>query len=79
MKRKPMIAANWKMHKITSEAKEFMAELLPMIAGLNDVDVLICPPFPLIATVDKGREDSNVLLGAQNMYFEEKGAFIVEE
>lgn len=78
MSRRPLIAANWKMHKTTQEAKLFMSELLPKIADLKEVDVLICPPYPLIFPVDQAREGSKVLLGAQNMYFEEKGAFTGE-
>ncbi len=78
MTRRPLIAANWKMHKTNQEAKDFMTELLPLITDLKDVDVLVCPPFTLISTVDQGREGSKVLLGAQNMYFEEKGAFTGE-
>jgi triosephosphate isomerase len=73
-----MIAANWKMHKTTQEAKSFMAELLPKVADVKERDILICPPFTLIDAVDQGRDGSNVLLGAQNMYFEEKGAFTGE-
>jgi triosephosphate isomerase len=45
MSRRPLIAANCKMHKITREARLFMSELLPKIAGLKDVDVLVCPHF----------------------------------
>ncbi len=78
MTRRPLIAANWKMHKTSQEAKSFMAELLPKIMDVKERDVLICPPFPLIYPVDQGRQGSNVLLGAQNMYFEEKGAFTGE-
>ncbi|HMM61042.1 MAG TPA: triose-phosphate isomerase, partial [Candidatus Rifleibacterium sp.] len=78
MSRRPLIAANWKMHKTNQEAKAFMAELLPKIADLKHVDVLVSPPFTLINAVDQGREGSQVLLGAQNMYFEEKGAFTGE-
>ncbi len=78
MSRRPLIAANWKMHKNTGEARQFMTELLPKIADLKDVDVLICPPFPLIFQVDQCRDGSKVLLGAQNMHFEEKGAFTGE-
>jgi triosephosphate isomerase len=73
-----MIAANWKMHKTNQEAKTFMAELLPKVSDVKERDVLICPPFTLIQSIDEGRDDSNVLLGAQNMYFEEKGAFTGE-
>ncbi|MFZ2958282.1 MAG: triose-phosphate isomerase [Candidatus Ozemobacteraceae bacterium] len=78
MSRRPLIAANWKMHKVSAEAKAFMTALLPKISGVNDRDVLICPPFPLIIPVDDARKGSAVLLGAQNMYFEEKGAFTGE-
>ena len=78
MARRPLIAANWKMHKVTAEAKSFVAELLPLVSKVKDRDVLICPPFPLIYAVDAARKDSSILLGAQNMYFEEKGAFTGE-
>ncbi len=78
MSRRPLIAANWKMHKTTQEAKSFMSELLPKVADVKDRDILICPPFTLINAVDQARDGSNVLLGAQNMYFEEKGAFTGE-
>lgn len=78
MSRRPLIAANWKMHKTTQEAKTFMAELLPKIAQEKERDVLICPPFPFIFALDQSREGSNILLGAQNMYHEEKGAFTGE-
>lgn len=78
MIRTPLIAANWKMHKTTQEAKTFMAELLPKIADVKEVDVLICPPFTLISAVDLGREGSKILLGAQNMHHESKGAFTGE-
>lgn len=78
MTRRPLIAANWKMHKTTQEAKNFMSELLPKIADVKDCDVLICPPYTLINSVDQGRDGTNILLGAQNMHFEEKGAFTGE-
>jgi triosephosphate isomerase len=78
MSRKPLIAANWKMHKTIQETKSFMAELLPKIADVKERDVLICPPFTLIDALNQGRDGSNVLLGAQNMYFAEKGAFTGE-
>ena len=76
--RRPLIAANWKMHKVASEAKAFMSALIPKIAGVKNRDVLVCPPFPLITVVDAARGDTAILLGAQNMHFEEKGAFTGE-
>lgn len=78
MSRRPLIAANWKMHKTCQEAKSFINELLPKISDLKEVDVLVCPPYTLISTVDQAREGSKVLLGAQNMYHESKGAFTGE-
>ncbi|MBI3037782.1 triose-phosphate isomerase [bacterium] len=78
MKRRALIAANWKMHKTSSEAKTFVASLAPRLTQIKDRDVLLCPPFPLIFHVDEARKDTNILLGAQNMYFEEKGAFTGE-
>lgn len=78
MSRRPLIAANWKMFKNTQEAKSFMSELLPKISDVKERDILICPPFTLINAVDQGRDGTNILLGAQNMYFEEKGAFTGE-
>jgi triosephosphate isomerase len=78
MARQPLIAANWKMHKVTAEAKTFVTELLPKIAQVKDRDVLICPPHPLLSAVDAARKNTSMLLGAQNMHFEEKGAFTGE-
>ena len=78
MARRPLIAANWKMYKVSADARSFLSALLPKIASVRDRDVLICPPYPLIGVVDAGRRDSAVLLGAQNMHFEEKGAFTGE-
>lgn len=78
MSRRPLIAANWKMHKTTQETRSFMSELLPKVAEVKDRDILICPPYTLISAVDAARDGSSVLLGAQNMYFEEKGAFTGE-
>jgi len=78
MARRPLIAANWKMHKTQQEARSFVAALLPKIRDIRDRDILICPSFPLISAVDQARKESQILLGAQNMYFEEKGAFTGE-
>jgi len=78
MSRRPLIAANWKMHKTSNEAKTFIAALSPLITSRKDRDVLVCPPYPLIYAVDSARKGTEIRLGAQNMYFEEKGAFTGE-
>ena len=78
MKRRPLIAANWKMHKTQADARAFMSAFIPKVSAVKDRDILVCPPFPLISVVDATRRDTNIFLGAQNMYFEEKGAFTGE-
>ncbi|HNV68432.1 MAG TPA: triose-phosphate isomerase [Candidatus Ozemobacteraceae bacterium] len=78
MARRPLIAANWKMHKTQAEARAFMTAFIPKVSAVKARDILVCPPFPLISVVDAARRDTNIFLGAQNMYFEEKGAFTGE-
>ena len=71
------MAANWKMHKTPSEAIAFMKELLPKV-GNSTVEVVICPPFPDILAIAEIIKDSVVKLGAQNVFWEDKGAFTGE-
>ena len=76
--RKPFIAANWKMQKTNSETEEFLNAFLSLVRDINDVDILIAPPFTSMETASRLTKTSNVLLGAQNVYFEESGAFTGE-
>lgn len=75
--RKPIIAGNWKMHKTIKEAVEFVNEIK---GSLNDeaVDAVICAPFTLLKDLKEATEGTNVKIGAQNMHFEENGAFTGE-
>ena len=73
--RTPFIAGNWKMHKTIEEAVALVAELRPALEGIVGCDVAVCPPFPALAAVRQALEGSKIGLGAQNMHFEEKGAF----
>lgn len=66
------------MNKTISEAKEFCQALLPQIEGYNEVDVAICPPFTSLETVKNLLSDSPVALGAQDLFWKEKGAFTGE-
>jgi triosephosphate isomerase len=76
--RRPLIAANWKMHKTVSEAEEFIAALLPQVATADGVDIAVCPPYlALQALVDSAR-GSQVAIYAQNMHQEREGAFTGE-
>ena len=76
--RTPIIAGNWKMFKTVSEAKDFAAQLKPLVAGVHDRTILICPTFTNLQDVCDIVCDSNVKVGAQNLYWEDEGAFTGE-
>ena len=77
MARKKIIAGNWKMNKTPSEAKALVAELKDLVAGAN-VDVVYCVPAVDIVPVVEAVKGTNVEVGAENMYIEEKGAYTGE-
>jgi triosephosphate isomerase len=75
--RTPIIAANWKMHKTTAEAADFIGQLGSELQQ-ETVEVVICPPFPLLCRVNDACREKGLRLGAQNMYWETAGAFTGE-
>ena len=77
MLRKPIIAGNWKMHNTISEALEMVEVLLPLIED-KDREVVICPNFISLQEVSKMLVNTRLKLGAQNMYYEDKGAYTGE-
>src|SRR5215203_6957080 len=78
MARRPMMAANWKMNKTIREAEEYMAALLPRAADAEGVDVAVFAPFTCLHEVARMAEDTPVIAGAQNFYYEDSGAFTGE-
>ncbi|MCA1849387.1 MAG: phosphoglycerate kinase, partial [Actinobacteria bacterium] len=78
MARRPMMAANWKMNKTIREAQDYMAALLPRAADAEGVDVAVFAPFTCLSEAARMAEDSAVIVGAQNFYFEDSGAFTGE-
>ncbi|MDQ3999634.1 MAG: triose-phosphate isomerase [Actinomycetota bacterium] len=79
MPRRPMMAANWKMNKLISEAEEYVEGLLPQISDAHEgVDVAIYAPFTCLGAVARMTQDTPVLAGAQNFYYENSGAFTGE-
>ena len=74
---KKLIAANWKMNKTAKEAISFMKEFKKMIKNKN-AEVVICPSFTSLQAVSKELKGSNIKLGAQNMHFENSGAYTGE-
>ena len=67
--RKPIIAGNWKMNKTPSEAVALVNELLPLVKN-DDVDVVFCVPAIDIVPVVEAVKESNVNVGAENLYFD---------
>ncbi len=75
--RKKIIAGNWKMNKTPSETVTLINELKPLVAT-EDADVVFCVPAVSLTTALEAVKGSNIAIGAQNMYYEESGAFTGE-
>jgi triosephosphate isomerase len=78
MKRRPLLAGNWKMHKSVLEAYLLVAEIGQCSAGLTDRDVLLAPPYMAIPEVARILRDTDVLIASQNVCWVEQGAFTGE-
>ncbi len=76
--RVPMIAGNWKMNTTVNEAVKLVGELRTQLDAVNYAEKVVCPPFVSLTAVKETLKGSTIKLGAQNMYFEEKGAFTGE-
>ena len=75
--RKKIIAGNWKMNKTPSETVALINELKPLVAN-DEVDVVFCVPAISLTTALEAAKGSNIEIGAENMYFEESGAYTGE-
>ncbi len=78
MSRTPLIAGNWKMYKTGPEAVETAMELEKLCSDVTDVDVMIAPTYLSLPLVSTTLRDSGIKVGAQNLYFENQGAFTGE-
>jgi triosephosphate isomerase len=76
--RTPIIAGNWKMNKTSDEAVELVEALKEPLAAVEGVDKVVCPTFVCLPAVKAAIGDAEIGLGAQNMYFEESGAYTGE-
>ena len=77
--RRPIIGGNWKMNKgIPFEAAEMLKKLIPLVKNIDNVDIVITPPYTVLFPMIELTKNTNIMIGAQNMYFEEKGAFTGE-
>jgi len=76
--RKPIIAGNWKMNKTIAESRELVSKLLSPLMENTDVERVLCPPFTSLFAISSMLDGSGIGLGAQNLHWEEKGAFTGE-
>jgi triosephosphate isomerase len=76
--RTPIVAGNWKMNKTVAESRELVSKLLSPLMEITEVERVLCPPFASLFAVSSMLDGSGIGLGAQNMHWEEKGAFTGE-
>ncbi|MCL2485025.1 MAG: triose-phosphate isomerase [Endomicrobia bacterium] len=76
--RKPLMAGNWKMNKSIAEAVSMVNALKTAVADVSDVEILLCPTFTALYAVNNEIKGTNINLGAQNLFWEPKGAFTGE-
>jgi triosephosphate isomerase len=76
--RTPLIAGNWKMFKTVQEAVSFVKELRSVVKDVNDVEIVVAPPFTAVYPVAEALRNSNVGVSAQDVYWEREGAFTGE-
>ena len=76
--RKPMVAGNWKMNKGLYETRDLIREMIPVLHDVQDVEVVVCPPFVGLGVARREVDESTIKLGAQNMHWADSGAFTGE-
>ena len=78
LKRRTVIAGNWKMNFTPSQATAFINEVKPLVAGKDNCDVIFCAPYVTIAAAMEAAKGSNIKIGAENVHFAPKGAYTGE-
>lgn len=76
--RKRIVAGNWKMNKTPEQTKELINVLKPLVGDEENTEVVFCPPFICLTTAIEAVKGTNIKIGAQNMYYEESGAYTGE-
>jgi triosephosphate isomerase (TIM) len=74
----PFIAGNWKMFKTVHEAVVFVKELRPLVKDIDDVEIVVAPPFAAIYAAAEAARNSNIGVAAQDLHWEREGAFTGE-
>ena len=76
--RKPVIAANWKLHKTIHEAQAFITDFTPLVADISDVEIILCPVFTALTAASEAAGSSHISIGAQDIFWKESGAYTGE-
>jgi triosephosphate isomerase len=76
--RRPLVVANWKMHKTAHDAVAFVRELSALIRNVDQIDVFVAPPFTALAAAAEAARTTPIGVAAQDVYFEREGAFTGE-
>lgn len=76
--RKPFVAGNWKMNKNIAETRELLSAMAQKLNEIKNVEKIICPPFISLQSAHELLQNTEIGLGAQNMFWQEKGAFTGE-
>ncbi len=76
--RRPLMAGNWKMYKTQAEAVAYARAFEPLVAGVDDRDILLCAPFTDLMVLVGETSAGNVMVGAQNMHHAPEGAYTGE-
>jgi triosephosphate isomerase len=76
--RKKLIAANWKMYKTPDQARDFFRDFLPLVAGHDRDEIVVCPTYLSLDVAVHAAKGSNVKIGAQNMNWQQEGAYTGE-
>ncbi len=74
----PFIAANWKMHKTVHESVVFVKEFRSLVKDIEDVEIVVAPPFTAVHAVAEAARNSNIGVAGQNLHWERQGAFTGE-
>ena len=76
--RKKLMAANWKMYKTPDETRQYFREFLPLVAGHDRDEIVVCPPYTDVAVAIESARGSKVAIGVQNVHWKADGAYTGE-
>jgi len=76
--RRPLVVANWKMHKTAHDAVVFVREISALIRGIDQIEVVVAPPFTALSAAAEAARTTSIGVAAQDVFFEREGAFTGE-